>query len=729
MPQAHNPAAVTRTADLPIGSLQMEVRNFRRDDPPSADGAAAAGGDAPAARFELVFTTGAPVRRYDWSNGRYYLETLVVEGGAINLSRLERGAPLLNTHWAYSLEDQIGVCEQPAIEGGVGTVQAQLSRRESVRGIVQDLEDRVIRNVSVGYGRDAIEMVAPSDENGMWVYRVTRWTPMEVSLVPIPADMDAQVRSADGRLQADPEQRTLRMHPCVMTEVRAAPGATQADASTTTEQHAAALAAAASETPAAGAQAETSRNSQGATMTTTAQQQTNGGGAPAATATDDATRAATEAARQAGATAERERQAGIRAAADAARGTLGDDAHALATRLIDAGVGVDEARRQMLDALAERSNATASRGQARIDTVVDEVETRRAGMAEALAHRLDPNSVKLTDNGGQYRYMSLQRMSEELLAKRNINTRNMSPLEIAGRAMTTGDLPAITSNVANKRLRSAYEATNVTYNRWARRAPNAPNFKSVDVVQVAAAPDLLTVNEHGEFKYGKISDGKETYSVITRGRIINFTRQMVINDDMRALDRMIAGFGASGRRLENRLVYAELTTNAALGNDNVALFHSTHANLAGSGGAISVTTLGAGRAAMRLQKGLQSEELNLVPTYLIAPATQEALAYQYTSANYVSAKPSDTNEFRSGGRTALEPIIEAVLDATSTTAWYLAADPMSVDTVEYMYLDGSEGVYIETEYGFDSDGVKLKARHDFAAKAIDYRGLYKNPGA
>jgi hypothetical protein len=51
-----------------------------------------------------------------------------------------------------------------------------------------------------------------------------------------------------------------------------------------------------------------------------------------------------------------------------------------------------------------------------------------------------------------------------------------------------------------------------SYQRWARRAPDAPDFKSMSVVNLAGAPDLLQVNEHGEFKYGAMTDGKETYS-------------------------------------------------------------------------------------------------------------------------------------------------------------------------------------------------------------------------
>ena len=52
-----------------------------------------------------------------------------------------------------------------------------------------------------------------------------------------------------------------------------------------------------------------------------------------------------------------------------------------------------------------------------------------------------------------------------------------------------------------------------------------------------------------------------------------------------------------------------------------------------------------------------------------------------------------------------------------------------IDTIEYAYLDGQDGVFTETRMGFEVDGMEVKARHDFGAKAIDHRGFYKNPGA
>ena len=131
---------------------------------------------------------------------------------------------------------------------------------------------------------------------------------------------------------------------------------------------------------------------------------------------------------------------------------------------------------------------------------------------------------------------------------------------------------------------------------------------------------------------------------------------------------------------------------------------------------------------MRKQKGLQGEELNIAPSFLIVPTDLEQAAYQYTSSLYVPAKQTDVNEFRQGGRTALEPIVEPILDGTSTKDWYTAARNTDVDTVEYAYLEGAEGVQLSSRMGFTVDGVDLKASLDFAASAIDWRGLDKTPG-
>jgi len=202
------------------------------------------------------------------------------------------------------------------------------------------------------------------------------------------------------------------------------------------------------------------------------------------------------------------------------------------------------------------------------------------------------------------------------------------------------------------------------------------------------------------------------------------TRQAIVNDNLSAFERVIPGFGRAAADLERATVYGILNANAAMA-DGVDLFHADHGNLVGTGAAISVTTLGAMRALMRKQTGINGQSINVEPRYLIVPAAIETVAQQYTSTAYMPEAGSNINPFAG----SLQVIVDPVLDGTSATAWYLAADPSQIDTIEYSYLEGNEGVYIETRNGFEVDGVEIKARLDFAAKAIDWRGLAKQPGA
>ncbi len=686
----------------------MELRDFRRA---AEEGAS----DAALATASMVFTAGAAVRRYDWYRDRVYNEVLVVEEGAIRMDRLSRGAPLLNTHNSWDLEAQLGVVENPAIRAGQGTCDVTFSRRPSVAGYVQDVGDGIIRNVSVGYVRHRVEMVAPDEEGGTWTYRVVDWEPYEVSLVPIPADLECQVRSGATAADGAPAV-AARTFPCEFIEVRSSTPVSPTvgiSAATSTRKDSSMPG-----TTAAGGTTAPANNEDN---------QQRSAAAPAAPVVEPTAPAADDAAR----VAEQQR------AGDITELCARHGVATLAAGLIRGGNTVESARTAVLEELARRDAAAGGHRNTAVQTVRDEHETRMSGIAEAMLHRIDPRTP-LTDNGRNFRGMSLVEIGRDMLEAAGQQTRGLSRIEIATRMLHvrgtgyqgTGDFSALLSNIAGRRLRSSYDQVPSTYQMWARRAPNAPDFKDITVVQLSGAPELLQTNEHGEFKYGTLKDGAETYKVVTYGRIVALTRQAIINDDLRGFDRLLTAFGDSARRLENRLVYAQLLGNPVM-SDGKTLFHADHNNLGTGAGSVldDIDALGEARAAMRMQKGMQGETLNISPRYLIVPAALEQKAYQFTSSNYAPIVPGQVNEFRAGGRTALEPIVEPLLDAASVTAWYLAADSGQIDTVEYAYLDGAEGPQIESEMGFEVDGVSFKARLDFAAKAVDYRGLRKSNGA
>jgi len=638
---------------------------------------------------DVTFTTGAMVRRYDWVRNTYYDEQLVVSPDAIDLTRLNAGASVLNTHGQYQLEDVLGVVERAWVEGETGAATVRLSEREQVAGLVQDIAGGILRHISVGYSVQRYLIVpteSRTDGGTVPIYRAERWTPHEISFVPVPADAGSGTRS----------QPSQGQYPCEFI-TRAAAHSNQQELTSMPQ-----------------AQTGGQPTDPAITTTTVTQTRAEPALAPAAVAAPAA-----------------QPDTSLARAAEISELCARHGVPGLAANLIRSNADVGAAQAAILDQLARADSAAGGHRNSapRIQTIQDQMQVRMAGIEQAIIHRLAP-ATALDENARQYRGLSLLEIGRDFLEAHSVNTRGMDKMTLAGQVLTyrsagalgTSDFASLFANVASKRLRNAYDENPGTYQMWARRAPNAPDFKNMSVVQMSGAPDLLKVNEAGEFTYGSLKDAEASYSVITYGRIVSLTRQAIINDDLRAFDRLATAFGFAARRLENRLVYAQLTASTN--------YSTQLGNLATGGGSVlSLDSLKAMRAAMRLQKGLAGEELNLAPSFLIVPAALEQPAYQFTSSNYMPAKPSDVNEFRTGGRTALEPVVEPILDAQSATAWYATANSGAVDTVEFCYLDGNEGPMVESKPGWEVDGVEYKCRLDFAAKAIDTRGLYKGAGA
>nr|WP_150007066.1 hypothetical protein [Iodidimonas nitroreducens] len=84
--------------------------------------------------FDVVWTTGATVRRFDWYHDEYVDETLSTDPAHVRLGRLNGGAPLLNTHAHYDLANVIGSIVPGSVELGDagGTARVRLADTEDV---------------------------------------------------------------------------------------------------------------------------------------------------------------------------------------------------------------------------------------------------------------------------------------------------------------------------------------------------------------------------------------------------------------------------------------------------------------------------------------------------------------------------------------------------------------------------------------------------------------------
>ncbi|UXU76302.1 Mu-like prophage major head subunit gpT family protein (plasmid) [Paracoccus sp. SMMA_5_TC] len=138
---------------------------------------------------EVVWSTGAPVRRRDMAG--QYIERLSLAPEAVDLSRLE-GASVLDAHRQTAVRDVLGSVRSAAVDGKRGTALIQFSARPEVEPVWQDVLAGILRHVSFGY---SVEDWAETTENGARVLTAVRWTPHEISLVPTPADPGAHIRT------------------------------------------------------------------------------------------------------------------------------------------------------------------------------------------------------------------------------------------------------------------------------------------------------------------------------------------------------------------------------------------------------------------------------------------------------------------------------------------------------------------------------------------------------
>jgi len=632
---------------------------------------------------EITWTTGSRGKRWSWSIGEY-LEELEVSDTALRLERLNNGAPFLNTHSQWDLDDVIGVVERAWLEAGEGRAVIRFSQREEVEPIFRDVKDGILRNISVGYIVHRYVLVEDGDDSTP-LYRATDWEPTELSLVPIGFDDGAKVRSA--KTPAEYEGRRFT----TVFETREAEEPID---------------------PPAAPAINPEENEM----------------------TEEEKRAGEETIRREAQEAERKRCLTIRQMAN--KVGIAED---FVEDLIARGISVADASAEMIDKLAAKQDGEQGKSRSahatQVTSQVDQavlVEKRNA-MQNALQHRCNP-SIKLEDNAREYRGMRLIDMARESIELVGGSVRGMTPQEVARAALgcdrqafraagmhTTSDFPLLLGGTVNRTLRAAYELAPQTWRPLGRQT-TVPDFRAVTRAALGDISALEKVNEHGEYKYGTLDEDGAPLKVTKFGKIIAITWEAIVNDDLGAMTRIPQALGAAAAQTESDLVWA-LILGAVNFVDGTPVFDAAHGNLAAPGGAINTTTLAAARAAMRKQKSKAGHFLNIGPEYLVVGPDKELEAYQFTSSNYVPAKNADINDSRNA---ALTVIVDARITGNQ---WYLFAAPGVVDTFEYAYLEGEQGVFTETREGFEVDGMEIKARLVFGGAWIDYRGAYKNPGA
>jgi HK97 family phage major capsid protein len=145
--------------------------------------------------YRVVLATETPYERY------YGIEVLSLDPKAVDLSFAKRGGmPFFLEHggYPYKLDPRlhVGVLENPRIEERELVLDARFSRSQRGQEARQNVDDQITLYVSAGYipitmkQTKKADLNKPDDKNE---YLVTRWKPVEGSIVLFPADPNATV--------------------------------------------------------------------------------------------------------------------------------------------------------------------------------------------------------------------------------------------------------------------------------------------------------------------------------------------------------------------------------------------------------------------------------------------------------------------------------------------------------------------------------------------------------
>ncbi|MBC7157430.1 MAG: HK97 family phage prohead protease, partial [Rhodobacteraceae bacterium] len=533
--------------------------------------------DPEARTVEVVFSTGDLVSHFVQVRGevRRMPTRVLVEEGAADLDFLRQSGPVLDSHMSFGAAGVVGSVQEAWIENGQARARIRFADVADVEGIWARVAQGHLRNISAGFEVMAQEVREEEGPDGqaMEVMYFTRWRPVELSVVPVPADKGSFIQSRGERFEAAQAAATMDTKEIPM-----------------------------------------SNEQQGAATTTPEEDQ-----------------ARVDAIRNQAAADERARVQGINRVAQ-----LMQVAPEVVTLAVDSGVAVTDFQTQAIEAFAARGQA-ATEGVAgqRGDVTHDEHDRFRQGAALGVMARAGVAGGERNEFTG----MTLAELARQSLVVSGVRApadrREMIGRAFvqAGGAHSTSDFANILSNVAQKSALRGWTEQEETFAAWTR-AGTLTDFRPAKRVGLGLTDSLALKEEGAEYQHGTVGDRAEEITLATYGRVYQITREAIINDDLALLAGLPTKMGRAARRTIGNLAYAVLTGNPNMA-DGVALFHASHANLAGTGAVLSVTTLGAARAAMRTQtEKAGGPALNISPRYLIVPAALETLATQLMRSTF-----------------------------------------------------------------------------------------------
>ena len=393
-----------------------------------------------------------------------------------------------------------------------------------------------------------------------------------------------------------------------------------------------------------------------------------------------------------------------------------------------------------------------------------EVDLRSALTLTACRSALNGDDVKLekyyptaqrSKAADTFKHATLFDMATEYVRSRGVQTLGLTRDQIAICAMFgpekagiraapggaayhgTGSFSNLTLDAVNKSMMIGFTEVPATWRGPMKQGQSATDFKNIHRMQLGAIPNLPVWNDAVRPEMASMADGRATYAVECRSIGIDFGYKLIVNDDMSALTSTPQKLGDAAARTVNTVAWSQVTSNPTM-RDAQALFLETptglrfRKNLTTGAASPTTATVGAMKALMRLMRGENTPEgtesadiLNITPSYLVVPAALETTAEVLINSMF---DPASTGAGTYNATRSLQLVVEPLLDAASSTAFYAFANPTRVETIEVTFLAGQETPQVREVRDEHTLASTYYVLQSLAAKALDHRGIQKHNG-
>lgn len=293
---------------------------------------------------------------------------------------------------------------------------------------------------------------------------------------------------------------------------------------------------------------------------------------------------------------------------------------------------------------------------------------------------------------------------------RKLRPHDNDPRTLFAAGQSTGDLSSYLAAgaQANIAVRFNQQAQHL---RWCWPF-EVRDFTPATITAVDAETDLLPVGELSEIEHGivRTAAGREGIVLVRYGRIVKFSRHLLIADEWDLIAMQLATVGPNAARLQATHVAAALEENPTL-DDGGPVFHADYGNVHTSNVAPDSTGLGVAMKALRTQK-LGGRDANLELAHLaVAPDLEMQAIATLHNAGLASR------------------ITVTVMPELGTGRWFALAEPNLAPTIAVLYLKGDkQKVPVRVEQAKrppNFDGAAVKITSELGAAMVGRIGIFR----